>query len=559
MNIRYRSKWLLAIAAAGSISLAGCTVFQSASEAPPSTPVSVTSLPVNEPVAGPELVVYTVVRGDTMVKIARAHDVSLADLLALNDVPNPALIEPGLQLTLPPDTAAVEAAEVAAAAAEAAAAATGATSTAETPPPAADQTWYQPWVDRLPPLPEGLQPAQPVLLAVVAVVAAMAGVGLIVLSLQLLYALFGAGASGLAFGGRRLQAVAAGIPRTSGETEKEEDDGTRRSIARGFGWRPRLSISRLSLPSARPRFGRSSPSVGTLEAPSIPAAAPDETAVPTPAPNTIEASPVAVLPPPAEVVPPSPPSAPDAISDPALVPALSHVLPPTAIPLVVSPTESLAAPLLDGGPLVGPTPPPVSVASAAPMPGGPSRPGLFARFGSAIARGTRIVLAAVAAGARRVGSATAGAARSVGRHSRVALIATGLAAMRLLRASGRAAMRLLRSSGRVTARAARRVASAPTGYVTQRGEQRRRKQFREQVESSSAARMRLGLREDSESHLQKSLDESLSHGWRLEAAWCLQLLAEEADRRKDRAIAELRRVRARELIRDHAMEEDSSS
>jgi len=95
--------------------------------------------------------------------------------------------------------------------------------------------------------------------------------------------------------------------------------------------------------------------------------------------------------------------------------------------------------------------------------------------------------------------------------------------------------------------------------VTQRSEQRLRKQFREQVESSSAARMRLGLREDSESHLQKSLDESLSHGWRLEAAWCLQLLAEEADRRKDRAIAELRRVRARELIRDHAMEEDSLS
>lgn len=67
--------------------------------------------------------------------------------------------------------------------------------------------------------------------------------------------------------------------------------------------------------------------------------------------------------------------------------------------------------------------------------------------------------------------------------------------------------------------------------------------------------MRLSLREDSETHLQESLDESLSEGWRLEAAWCLQLLAEEADRRGARALAELRRVRARELIRDHAIEE----
>jgi hypothetical protein len=402
-----------------------------------------------------------------------------------------------------------------------------------------------------------------VLLAVVAVVVAMAGVGLIVLSLQLLYALFGAGASGLAFGGRRLQAAAAGIPRTSGETEEEEDDGTRRSIARGFGWRPRLSISRLSLPSARPRFGRSSPSVGTLEAPSIPSATPDDPAVlppaETPLAETPAEAPSLAAAPPVEVIPAGSPSTLEAISDPALAPAPSDAPPPTAIPLVVSPTESLSASLLDGRAISGPTPPPVSVAPAAPMPSEPSRPGLIARFGSAIARGTRIVLAVVAAGARRVGSATAAAARSAGRHSRVVLIATGLAAMRLLRASGRAAMRLLRASGRVTARAARRVASAPTGYVTQRSEQRLRKQFREQVESSSAARMRLGLREDSESHLQKSLDESLSHGWRLEAAWCLQLLAEEADRRKDRAIAELRRVRARELIRDHAMEEDSLS
>jgi hypothetical protein len=99
------------------------------------------------------------------------------------------------------------------------------------------------------------------------------------------------------------------------------------------------------------------------------------------------------------------------------------------------------------------------------------------------------------------------------------------------------------------------AATAPLDALADRREQRRRAAFRSAVEASTAARMRLGLRGDAETALQQSLEASLSKGWRLEAAWCLQLLAEEADRRNDRALGELRRVRARELIREHALEE----
>jgi LysM repeat protein len=44
---------------------------------------------------------YTVERGDTLGRIAREHDVSIADLVAANGIDNPNLIYPGQRLTIP--------------------------------------------------------------------------------------------------------------------------------------------------------------------------------------------------------------------------------------------------------------------------------------------------------------------------------------------------------------------------------------------------------------------------------------------------------------------------
>ncbi len=44
---------------------------------------------------------YTVQRGDTLSEIARDHDVSLADVIELNEMPNPDLIRPGQVILIP--------------------------------------------------------------------------------------------------------------------------------------------------------------------------------------------------------------------------------------------------------------------------------------------------------------------------------------------------------------------------------------------------------------------------------------------------------------------------
>lgn len=44
---------------------------------------------------------YTVVRGDSLTKIAREHDVSLSELISANDISNPNLILPGQVLVIP--------------------------------------------------------------------------------------------------------------------------------------------------------------------------------------------------------------------------------------------------------------------------------------------------------------------------------------------------------------------------------------------------------------------------------------------------------------------------
>lgn len=46
---------------------------------------------------------YTVERGDTLGKIAREHDVSLTDLVRINNISNPNLIQPGQILVIPGD------------------------------------------------------------------------------------------------------------------------------------------------------------------------------------------------------------------------------------------------------------------------------------------------------------------------------------------------------------------------------------------------------------------------------------------------------------------------
>lgn len=46
---------------------------------------------------------YEVQRGDTLWEIAQTHGVTLQELLAVNDIPNPDLIRPGQQITIPGD------------------------------------------------------------------------------------------------------------------------------------------------------------------------------------------------------------------------------------------------------------------------------------------------------------------------------------------------------------------------------------------------------------------------------------------------------------------------
>ena len=410
--------------------------------------------------------VYIVARGDSMVSIARAHGISLAELLALNAVPNPALIEPGLRVVLPPLEAAPPVEEPAVVVA--------------TVEPEASR--WQPWVDRLPALPEQFEPAAPVLLALLAVGLAIVAVGAIAIGIQLIYALVAPAATGLSLAGGALQSVTGGFPRSS-----ESDEGRRL-----------FSGPRRWLPSLRSRSG----GLDTAQlAPAPPATMP------------LSASGPAAPPAPALPSAPPPPAPAAQLPAPAAPAAEApvHRWPPVPPRPLTAP--SIEAPSRAGG---GATPPPP--AAAVPAIPRRDRPSAGRRFGLAINR------AAVASS----------------------------------EASGRAGSRVVevaRSGAGVVARSMTHAATAPLDALADRREQRRRAAFRSAVEASTAARMRLGLRGDAETALQQSLEASLSKGWRLEAAWCLQLLAEEADRRNDRALGELRRVRARELIREHALEE----
>ena len=543
MNIRHAHRRLLAVAIGGSLLVAACGGDEAA---PLPTPRAVTSLPVNVAEPAPPVptpVVYTVVPGDTMARIARAHDVTLAELLAANDLPNPGVIEPGLEVLIPPLP---EPAPVVTFVA---------TEPIVPPAPPVDEAWYQPAVDRLPALPEELEEARPLLLAGGAVLLVLMGVGVIALGLQLVYPLVAAGASAFAFGGRGLQAAVAGIPRSSGHSED-----VAASAGDASGWRRRFDISRLSLPIAQPRFRRSSSVSPTLDPPAIEVPSSTSTGdlppeTDTAPAHTLDAAPVPSAAPPA--VPAAPPTAapgrPPVPAD-ALTTARTATAPP-APPLTPPPAsppggsfEPLPVlPALETEAVHGLVPPPSAPLAA---PEEQTALGPIARLRRAVADRAAIVVAAIAAAAASAAShlraAVVVAARAIARWTRIAAIATWHASLRLLRAGGRLAVR-----------GARSAAALPRRLLHERSEQRRRKQFRQRVESSTAARMRLGLRQDNETHLQESLDESLSEGWRLEAAWCLQLLAEEADRRSDRALAELRRVRARELIRDHAIEEEA--
>ena len=427
MKIQQAPRLLTGGLLAGVLLFAGCTNAEPKADATPVTsdrPAPAVATSAAEPVP----VTYVVALNDSLVSIAAAHEIEVSDILALNETDDPSFITPGLRLQLPglvqPETAASAPAD-----------------TSVVAPTPTDQAWYNSWLDRVPPFPEQLEPAQPVLLALGAVAAAVFAVGLMALAVQILYGVLGAGASGVAFGGNKLQAAVAGIPING------HGGGIRRQIARPFGWRPRLQIARSSIALGRPGFASRR---------SAPTATAERDAVRT-----------------------------------------------------------------------------------------PRGPGAIARFRGNVSRRAAGLWATVRSAAAQSASAIANSGRATASRSRRLLVAAAHTLLRMLRAAAIGAR-----TGTL------RIASVPAGYIAARREAREQRQFREGIESSAAARMRLGLRDDAELHLQKSLTESLNRGWRLEAAWCLQLLAEEADRRGDRALAELRRVRARELIRDHALADE---
>lgn len=433
---------LVAFAAVLTLVLAACTTSDSAVDRE-----VVTSLEVNEPAAtaipaAPQQRVYVVQPEDTLVSIAAAEGITLAELLELNEVANPSVIEPGLELVLPPDPLAAPEPVVRVV-----------TPAPVVEPPPVEETWYQALDNRLPTLPEGLEPARPVILAVGIITVTVLGVGVLALGFPLLFSVLSAAAAGLAFGGGRLQAALAGVPADPEAVETERRSRWRRPQMPSLSWPQRLRFSRSTV--ALPRRSVSLP---------VPGRSLTSVAAPTPQPAPAR---------------------------------------------------------------------------------GTAQPRAVARAGAAIRRRTNRMASTVSTSVGRAGHATVAGARTVGRSTLAMLAVAGHALLRLARAVAVAVVYL-----------ARRAAAAPMRRLEEFRETRRRRQFREQVESTTAARLRLGLRQDTEAFLQKSVDESLREGWRLEAAWCLQLMAEEAGRRDNHALAELRQVRARELIREHALAED---
>jgi len=465
---------ILAAIGAAMLLLAGCAT----SEVEPE-PEAITTLPVNEPPAAaapaepasdndvaPTANIYVVQPNDSLASIAESEGVTLAQLLELNDVPSPSVIEPGLELLLPPGPAA-----------EPERVRPVRTRTIPTPATASvDQAWYEGWRDRIPALPSQLDPAQPILLALGVIALTIVGVGVVAIGVPMLHGMLTTGASGVAIGGGRLQAALAGVPRDSAPAEAERAERRRPRLPR---------IPAVHWPS-RLRFSSS---------------------------------------------------------------AAATVAHPVSLPSPGVPAPAGSRVRLPDGPNESPVGTSHGAPSAATAP----------HTGSALARTAGRGWAALRHMAVSTSSTTANAVRSLGRQVWFGLVVTGRFTRRLLEAAGAILLQVARATGSTIVTLAQRAAAVPARRFEARRDARERRRFRDQVQSTTAARLRLGLRDDAEAYLQQSLDESLRVGWRLEAAWCLQLMAEEADRRGERALAELRRVRGRELIREHALEEEADA
>ena len=87
----------LAIAAAGCSLLPGetTTVISGTTAPGPAVPAATTTEP-------PLLTPYTVVRGDTLIRIADRHGIHLNDLVRVNNIADPTLIFVGQILLIPP-------------------------------------------------------------------------------------------------------------------------------------------------------------------------------------------------------------------------------------------------------------------------------------------------------------------------------------------------------------------------------------------------------------------------------------------------------------------------
>ena len=72
-----------------------------ASAGPTPTP----DAPVSLPPLRTEALIYIVQQGDNLGRIALSHQVSVKQILAMNNIPDPNLIEPGQTLTIPPSSA----------------------------------------------------------------------------------------------------------------------------------------------------------------------------------------------------------------------------------------------------------------------------------------------------------------------------------------------------------------------------------------------------------------------------------------------------------------------
>lgn len=94
---------MIAISVAAAGLTGGCLLVdqESRTQAPAST-VPPTTAPTTSTTEPPAQVRYTVVRGDTLIKIADRFGVDLNRLAAANNIADPTLIFPGDSLIIPP-------------------------------------------------------------------------------------------------------------------------------------------------------------------------------------------------------------------------------------------------------------------------------------------------------------------------------------------------------------------------------------------------------------------------------------------------------------------------